>query len=79
MLDLRCCERNSLAEARGSYSLVAVHGLRISVASLAGEHTGSRVSRPQYLWLLGCRAQAPLLCHLGLVAPRHVGSSQVRD
>ena len=79
MLDLCCCASDSLTEARGSYSLAVVHGLLVVVASLAGEHAGSRVSRLQELWLLGCGAQAQLLCHLDLVVPRHVGSPQIRD
>ena len=33
----------------------------------------------QQLWLAGSRAQAQQLWHTGLVAPRHVGSSQARD
>ena len=32
----------------------------------------------QQLWLVGSRAQAQQLWHTGLVAPRHVGSSQNR-
>ena len=31
------------------------------------------------LQLLGSRAQAQYLWHMGLVAPRHVGSSRIRD
>ena len=36
-------------------------------------------ARAQWLWLLGSRAQTQNLCHTGLVAPRQVGSSQIRD
>ena len=32
----------------------------------------------QQLWLAGCRAQAQQLWHMGLVTPRHVGSSRTR-
>ena len=52
----------SLAVAKGSYSLVAVHGLLIAVASLVAEdrHTGfsSFSTWAQELWLPGSRAQA---------------------
>ena len=79
MLDLCCCASDSLAEARGNYYLAMVHGLLVVVASLAGEHAGSRVSQLQELWLLGCGARPQLLCHLDLVVPRHVASPQIRD
>ena len=35
-------------------------------------------SRAQLLWLAGSRAQAQQLWCMGLVAPRHMGSSQTR-
>ena len=35
--------------------------------------------RAQQLWLPGSRAQAQQLCHMGLVASWHVGSSWTRD
>ena len=38
MLGLCCCAGFSLAAASGGYSLVAVHGLLIAVASLVVEH-----------------------------------------
>ena len=38
VLGLPCCVGFSLAVASGGYSLVAVHGLLIAVASLAVEH-----------------------------------------
>ena len=41
--------------------------------------TASGVSGLQSLWLLSPRAQAQQLWHTGLVAPRHVGSSQTRN
>ena len=34
MLDFGCCASFSLVEASGGYSLIAVHGLLIAVASL---------------------------------------------
>ena len=47
--------------------------------------TGSRCAgfsscgtRAQQLWLAGSRAQVQQMWHMGLVAPRHVGSSQTR-
>ena len=38
MLDFGCCASFSLVEASGGYSLIAVHGLLIAVASLLVEH-----------------------------------------
>ena len=51
---------------------IVVHGL-----SLVAEHR-LQVHGLQQLWLVGSRAQAQQLWHMGLVAPRHVGSSQTR-
>ena len=62
-----------------------VHRLLIALTSCVAEHrlqgTGfsSCSLQAQQLWLLGSRAQAQQLWHTGLVAPRHVGSSQTRD
>ena len=55
-----------------------VGGILIAVASLAGEcrpegMQASVVADP------GSRAQAQYIWHTGLVAPRHVGLSQIRD
>ena len=46
MLGLRCCSGFSLVAVRGSYSIVAEHGLFIAVASFIAEHglVGRRVS-----------------------------------
>ena len=38
VLDLHCCKRFSLVAVSRGYSLVAVHGLLIAVASLVAEH-----------------------------------------
>ena len=56
----------SLVAARRGYSLLAVRGLLIVVASLTAR-MGSGVRGPQQLW------------YTGLVAPWHVGSSQTRE
>ena len=64
-----CCERGLL--------FVAVRGLLIAVASLVMEH-GLQAHGLQQLWLAGSRAQAQQLWCTGLVALRHVGSSQTR-
>ena len=63
----------SLVVASGGYSLVAVHGLLIMVAFLAQAlvHMG--------LSSCGSQAQTQQLWHTGLVAPRRVRSSQIRD
>ena len=58
--------RFSLAGAIGGYSLVVVWWLLFVVASLVAEHG------LQGVW-------APQLWGMGLVAPRHVESSQTRD
>ena len=49
--------------------------------STGSRHTGfsSCGMWAQQLWLLGSRAQAQQLWHVGLVAPRHVESSGTRD
>ena len=55
------------------YSLVTVRGHHLLLS------TGSRSHWLQHLQLLGSRAQAQQLRCMGLVAPWHVGSSQIRD
>ena len=64
-----CCERGLL--------FVVVSRLLIVVASLVAEH-GLQARGLQQLWHAGSRAQAQQLWRTGLVAPRHVGSSQTR-
>ena len=58
-------------------SLAAVHRLLIAVASLV-QH-GLWTHGLQQLQLLGSRAQAQQLWHMGLVALWHVGSSHIRE
>ena len=57
----------------GGYTPAVVHRLLTAVAPFFGQH------RPQQLWLLGFRVQAQYLWLTDLVAPRHVGCSQIRD
>ena len=64
MLGVCCCPGFSLVAVSGGYSLVAVHGLLIAVASLVPEHglsgAPSSVAATRGLsrsWLLGSRAQ----------------------
>ena len=59
------------------FSLVSVHRLLIAVASLIAEYR-LQGTWAQYLRLPGSRAQAQSLWHMGLLAPRHVGSSWIR-
>ena len=61
----------SLAVVRGLLSVVA-HGL-IAVALLAVEYGF------QGMWAPAVTAQHSVVWHMGLVAARHVGSSQIRD
>ena len=76
-LGLRCCAWAFSSCGKWGLLFVAVCGLLIAVASLASEH-GLQARGLQQLWLAGSRAQAQQLWHTGLVAPRHVGSSQIR-
>ena len=62
VLGLGCCASFSLVEASGSYSLIAVHGLLIAVASVVVEH------RLQGTWACSCRS---LLQSPGSVAVAH--------
>ena len=80
MLGLHCCEDFPLVVPSGDYSLVAVMGLHVALASpIAG--TGSRQlisscgARVQSLQLPGSRAQAQSLQHVDSVALQHVGFS----
>ena len=80
---LCCCAGFSLGVVGGGCSLVAVPGLLIVVASLVAEHSlwGMRASVAAPPGLSSCGSWA--LEHgsivVALVAPRHVGSSQIRD
>ena len=77
VVGLRChTQAFSSCGARGLL-LVAVHTLFIAMASLA-EHTLQGTWAQSWL-TLGSRALAQELWSMGLVAPWHVGSSQIRD
>ena len=69
--------RSLVAVSRG-YSLAAVHGLLIAVASLVAEHRLSAL-RLQWVRLTGPRAEAQELWYTGLFAPWHVRSSLTKD
>lgn len=58
------CVRAFSAVAEGGAALVALRGLAAAASPV--RNTGSRVPALPWLW------------HRGLVAPRHVGSSQIR-
>ena len=77
-LGLRCCAQAFASCSKQGLLFVAVCRLLIAVASLVVEH-GLQGVRAQQLWLAGSRAQAQQLQLTGLVAPRHVESSQTRD
>ena len=77
MLGLPCREGFCLVAASRFHSLVVARRLLTAAASLAAEHglsggPASAVVAPR-LWSTGSAAG------LGLAAPRHVGSSQIRD
>ena len=76
----------SLVAASGDYSSLqcACFSLRWllllwSTGSRRAAGFSSCGTQAQQLWLAGCRMQSQQLWHTGLVAPRHVGSSQTRD
>ena len=91
-LCLRCYARTFSSFGERGLLFIAVRRLLIAVASLVAEHrlqarglqqlqhTGfnSCSTQAQQLWLTGSRVQAQQLWHMGLVAPRHVGSSWTR-
>ena len=71
----------SLIAASGGYSSLWCTGFSLQWLLLWS--TGSRCTgfsscgtRAQQLWLMGSRVRAWQLWHTGLIAPRHVGSSQ---
>ena len=76
--------RLSLVVASGGYSLLRCAGFSL-LCLLLLRSTGSRRAGfsscgtwAQQLWLTGSRAQTQQLRRMGLVAPRHVGSSWTR-
>ena len=73
-LGLHCCTDFSVVVVSKGYSLVAVHGSLIVVASLVAGH-GLWGTWASGVVFLGSRAQAQWLWHTDLVAPQHVGSS----
>ena len=77
MLGLCCCEYFSLVAASTGYALVSGCGLSLRWLLLL-KTVCSRVHGLQQLWLPGSRAEAQQL-RQGLVAPRHVGTSWIRD
>ena len=74
----------SLVAASGGYCSLQCVGFSLQwlllLWSMGSRCTGSpsRGTRAQQLWLAGSRAQAQQLWRMGLVAPRHVGSSRTR-
>ena len=75
----------SLVVVSGGYSSLHCAGFSLQWLLLL-QSTGSRrtgfsscVTGAQQLWLTGSRVQAQQLWRTGLVAPRHVGSSRIRD
>ena len=92
VLGLRCCVQAFSGCGERGLLFIAVHRLLIAVASLVVEHGlqarglqqlqhvgfSSCSMWAQQLWLVGSRAQAQQLWCMGLVAPRHVGSSRTR-
>ena len=72
-----CCGARALGTQA---SVVVASGLRSCSVRVLGCTGFSRCgSQAQYLSLAGCRTQAQQLWHMGLIAPRHVGSSWTRD
>ena len=78
VLGLCCCTGFPLVAASGGHSLVALCRLLLAVASFVAEHRLQGV-QTSIMWLLGSRARTEQLQCTGLVAPQHVGSSQIRD
>ena len=69
----------SLAAASGGCSLAAVFRLLTGLASPAVVFTGSVVHTLNSLWHVGSAVVAGGLYSTGLVTPRHVGFSWIRD
>ena len=75
-LGLRCCEWAFSSCCELGLLFVVVHELLIEMASLVVEHR-IQARGLQQLWPTGSRAQSQQW-RTGLLAPRHVGSSQTR-
>ena len=83
VLGLHCCRLFSSCGERGLLSSCSAWASHCSGFSCCGAQAlrgvDSRCSTwAQYLQLLGSRAQTQQLWCMGLVVPRHVGSSQTR-
>ena len=76
-LGLHCYVRAFSSCGERGLLFVAVRGLLIVVASLCCR-AWALGAQAQQLWLVGSRAQVQQLWCMGLVAPRHVGSSWTR-
>ena len=72
-----CLLRLSLAAAHRGYSSWGVRAPHCSSFSWCGAQAPG--TQAQQLQLPSSRAQAQSLWHKGLIAPKHVGSSQTRD
>ena len=77
VLGLGCCAWAFSSCGEQGLLFIVVCGLLTAVASLVVEHRPQACGLQQ-LWLAGSRSQAQQLWCTGLVAPRHVGSSQTR-
>ena len=78
MLDLCCCTGFFLVAESRCYSVIAVCGLLVVVASLVTEHRlwgalDSVVVAPEL------QSRDSIVGCMGLAAPKHVGSSPTRD
>ena len=72
---LRCSGRASHC---GGFSCCGAWALGARASVVVARRIRSCGSRAQQLWLAGSRAQAQQLWCMGLVDPRHVGSSRIR-
>ena len=84
MLGLHTVHRLSLLAVNGSYSLTAVRGLLLAVASLMEQRLwGMKSSVAAVLGLSSCGPRAlstgATVVHTGSVAPWQMGSSPTRD
>ena len=75
-LGLHCCTQTFSSCDKRGYFLIKVFGLLTEVASPIAEQALRTCASVAVT--LSSRAQAQQLWHMGLVAPRHVGSSQTR-
>ena len=78
MLGLCCCTGFSLVAVNGGYSLVAVPGLLITLASLVKEH-GLQGAQASAVVAPGLQSTGSVVVVHGLSCPWHVESSRIRD